>query len=53
MLIYSDSVVLIYWFDHTGPFHLRARNRMLALQASDDQMAISDMIGIEWCLVRL
>ena len=47
MLIYCDSVILIYWMDQVGPFHLRAHNRMLALQASGDWVAISDLTRLE------
>ncbi|HWB12397.1 MAG TPA: hypothetical protein VG826_24445 [Pirellulales bacterium] len=27
MLVYCDSVILIYFFDHTGRFNVRAINR--------------------------
>lgn len=47
MLIYCDSVILIYWLDQLGPFHLRARSRMLALQGSGDRVAISDLTRLE------
>jgi uncharacterized protein len=47
MLIYCDSVILIYWMDQVGPFHLRAHNRMLALQASGDRVAVSDLTRLE------
>lgn len=47
MLIYCDSVILIYWMDQIGPFHLRAHNRILALQASGDRVAVSDLTRLE------
>jgi predicted nucleic acid-binding protein len=47
MLIYCESNILIYWLDQVGPFHLRARNRMLALQARGDRVAISDLTRLE------
>ena len=31
MLIYCDSVILMYYFDHTGPFNVRAANRLATL----------------------
>src|SRR2546429_314444 len=51
MLIYCDSVVLIYWLDGTGPFRHRAALRITALQSSGDQIAISDLTRLE-CRVR-
>ena len=47
MLIYCDSVILIYWLDHVGPFHLRAEARMIALQAAGDRIAVSDLPRLE------
>jgi predicted nucleic acid-binding protein len=47
MLIYSDSGILIYWLDQTGPFHLRAEKRMAALLAAGDQLAVSDLTRLE------
>ena len=51
MLIYCDSVILIYYLDATGSFHIRARNRLMALCAAGDQIAISDLTRLE-CRVR-
>jgi hypothetical protein len=42
MLIYCDSVILMYFFDHSGPFNVRATNRLMALAAAGDRIAISD-----------
>ena len=33
MRIYCDSVILMYFFDHTGPFNVRATSRLAALAA--------------------
>ncbi len=41
MLVYSDSVILVYFFDHTGPFHSRAVLRMSALRTAGELVAIS------------
>jgi len=46
-LIYCDSVLLIYFLDQVGPFHLRARSRMVALQAAGDRVALSDLTRLE------
>jgi predicted nucleic acid-binding protein len=47
MLIYCDSVILIYWLDHVGPFQLRAESRMVALETAGDRVAISDLTRLE------
>ena len=47
MVLYCDSVILIYWLDQMGPFHLRAENRMQVLQAAGDGIAISDLTRLE------
>ena len=31
MLVYCDSVILMYFFDHVGPFNVRATNRLAAM----------------------
>jgi hypothetical protein len=31
MVVYCDSVVLIYWLDHVGPFNQQAERRMQIL----------------------
>jgi hypothetical protein len=43
VLIYCDSVILIYFLDQTGPFHVRAANRLAALRAAADTIAVSDL----------
>jgi predicted nucleic acid-binding protein len=47
MLIYCDSGILIYWLDHAGSFQMRAENRMAALEAAGDNVAISDLTRLE------
>ncbi len=29
MLVYCDSVILMYFFDHTGPFNVGATSRLV------------------------
>jgi len=47
MLVYSDSVILIYFFDHTGPLHGRAVGRMSALRTAGELVAVSDLTRLE------
>jgi uncharacterized protein len=51
MLVYCDSVIPIYFYDHTGPFHLRATTRLTALAAAGDHIAVSDLVRLE-CRVK-
>jgi predicted nucleic acid-binding protein len=51
MLIYCDSVILIYYLDQVGPFHVRAANRLAALRGAGDQIAVSDLTRLE-CRVQ-
>ncbi len=51
MLIYCDSVILIYYLDHVGPFQVRAAKRLAALKAAGDTMAVSDLTRLE-CRVK-
>jgi uncharacterized protein len=51
MLIYLDSAILIYYLDGTGPFQVRAANRLTALQVAGDQVALSDLTRLE-CRVK-
>jgi predicted nucleic acid-binding protein len=48
MLIYVDTVILIYYYDHTGTFNTRATNRLNALTAGGDQIATSDLVRLEY-----
>lgn len=51
MLIYCDSCILMYFFDHTGPLHVRAANRLMALAAAGDRVVLSDLVRLE-CRVK-
>lgn len=51
MLIYVDSVILIYFLDTVGPFNVRAVARMSALQAANDFAVFSDLTRLE-CRVK-
>ena len=53
MRIYCDSVILIYYFDHTGSFNVRATNRLTALEAAGDRIAISDLVRLEYRIKSL
>ncbi len=50
-LIYCDSMILMYFFDHTGPFNVRATNRLAALAAAGDLIAVSHLVRLE-CRVK-
>lgn len=47
MLIYCDSVILIYFFDHVGALQIRAANRLAAIRAAADRIAVSDLVRME------
>jgi predicted nucleic acid-binding protein len=51
VLIYFDSVIVIYLLDNIGPFNLRAVARLSALLAAGDRMAVSDLTRLE-CRVK-
>lgn len=48
MLVYCDSVILIYYFDHSGPMNARARNGLAAIAAVGGRIAISDLVRLEY-----
>lgn len=48
MLIYCDSVIVIYFFDHTGSFNVRASHRLGTMAAAGDRIAISDLVRLEY-----
>jgi predicted nucleic acid-binding protein len=48
MLIYCDSVILMYYFDHIGPFNVRAMKRLAAMAAAGDRIALSDLVRLEY-----
>ena len=47
MLIYCDSVILIYFFDHVGALQVRAASRLGALHTAADRLAVSDLVRME------
>jgi predicted nucleic acid-binding protein len=51
MVVYLDSVILMYFYDHSGPFNVRAVNRLAALAAAKNQIAVSDLVRLE-CRVK-
>ena len=51
MRIYCDSVILIYFLDAVGPFHVRAETRITALLAAGDRIVVSDLSRLE-CRVK-
>ena len=53
MLVYCDSVILMYFFDHTGPFNVRATTRLAALAAAKDRIAVSDLVRLEYRVLPL
>ena len=48
MLVYCDSAILVYFFDHTGPFNVRATTHLASLAAAKDRLAISDLVRLEY-----
>lgn len=53
MLIYCDSVVVIYSFDHTGQFNVRATSRLAAMATAKDRVAITDLVRLEYRIAPL
>lgn len=51
MLIYLDSVIVIYFIEGPGAFQARAQAHLTRLGTSGDQLAISDMVRLE-CWVK-
>ena len=51
MLIYFDSVIVIYLIDHTGTFRARAAKQLTSLTTAGDQIAVSDLTRLE-CRVK-
>lgn len=51
MLVYFDSVIVIYLIDHVGSFNVRALARLKTLEAAGDQVAVSDLTRME-CRVK-
>jgi predicted nucleic acid-binding protein len=53
MLVYCDSVILMYFFDHAGPFNVRATHRLAAMALAGDRIAISDLVRLEYRVLPL
>lgn len=51
MLIYCDSMILIYLLDAVGPLHSRAAARLATMHRDGDTPAVSDLTRLE-CRVR-
>jgi predicted nucleic acid-binding protein len=51
MLVYCDSVVLIYFFEQVGQLQAAIAHRLLASQNAGDLFAVSDLTRLE-CRVR-
>jgi uncharacterized protein len=47
MLVYCDSMILIYYLDHIGPFQDRVASRLASLRAAGDQIVVSDLTRLE------
>lgn len=47
MTVFCDSVILIYFLDHIGPLQGRAANRLAALRAAGDRVAVNDLVRME------
>ena len=47
MLVYCDSMILIYYLEHAGPFQLRAAGRLAALRSAGDEVVVSDLTRLE------
>jgi predicted nucleic acid-binding protein len=51
MLVYCDSCIPIYFYDHSGPFNVRATSRLSTLTVAGDQIVVSDLVRLE-CRVK-
>ncbi len=51
MVVYCDSVVLIYYLDFTGTYNKRAVSRLATLRAGGDLIGFSNLTRLE-CRVR-
>src|SRR5262245_2811231 len=47
MLIFCDSVILIYYLDAAGPLQVRAATRLTALQTAGDRVAVNELVRME------
>jgi predicted nucleic acid-binding protein len=51
MIIYLDSMIVIYLVEGPDPFRIKAKDRMDQLVAAGDQAAVSDLTRLE-CRVK-
>ncbi len=51
MIVYLDSMIVIYAVEGPEPFLARAKSRLASLVAAGDQAAISDLTRLE-CRVK-
>jgi predicted nucleic acid-binding protein len=51
MVVYLDSVIVIYFVERVPLFQPRAQARLAALRAAGDQIAVSDLTRLE-CRVK-
>jgi predicted nucleic acid-binding protein len=47
MRVFLDSVIIIYYLDHSGEFQARAAARLAACHAAGDEVAVSDLVRME------
>ena len=47
MRVFLDSVIIIYYLDHSGDFQARAAARLAACHAAGDEVAVSDLVRME------
>jgi predicted nucleic acid-binding protein len=47
MLVYCDSMIVIYYLEHAGPVQVAAANRLVAIRSAGDQLAVSDLTRLE------
>lgn len=48
MLIYLDSVIVIYYLEGADQFQQMAAQRLAALRAARDEIAVTDLTRLEW-----
>jgi predicted nucleic acid-binding protein len=51
MIIYCDSCILIYFFDHIGLWNQKATSRLSQLARAGDLIATSDLVRLE-CRIK-
>jgi uncharacterized protein len=51
VLVYLDSVIVIYYLDAADQFHQLAAQRLAAMQPAGDEIAVSDLTRLE-CRVQ-